>query len=749
MALVPPEALARERIGPLSLGALRRTLSERLGVALPRSTLIRVHTASHGNPLFALEIGRLLAERDTIAAGEPLPVPDDVRELVRIRVAALPEQTRDLLLAAALLAQPSVETLASVFGHPLEAELDAADHAGIAALDGGIVVFAHPLYAAAVVATAGTAARRRTHLRLADAVQSLEERAHHLASGAEGRDEATATLLDEAAANARRRGGLHFAAELLERARVLTPASDIDAAHARGIRAAELHLHAGDRDRARSLLRELLAEALIGSQRAEALRLLAELSYGEEELEESERLLVEALAVDDDPRRSARILLDLTYVTGSRRMDFAAAAELAHRAVENLEGSDEGPLFAEALAYSAMTEFLRGRGLDRGKIERALALEDADRIPPIGLPPGAVAGCLLLYVGRHAEARELLGTVRTRLVERGHEASLAQVLLWLSFVETRCGNFAAADRLADEAIAYAVLTDNLSTHRWAIAQRAWVNAHRGEITEARRQSLEAEVLAQRGVAQIALWVAASRALVELSVGDPDAAWEACRPLTEAVEQIGLGEPTPAFFLPDALEALIALGHLDRAEALLDTFERRGRELDRTWALATGGRCRALLLAARGDLAGAVAALDRALAAHDRIEMPFERARTLVVKGVTERRLRRRAAARRTLEEAASEFERMGAQLWAERARAELDRLGGRRARAEDELTPSERRVVELASSGLSNKEIAARLVVGVHTVEVHLSHAYAKLGVRSRSQLAGRLSGERRNAFKA
>ena len=83
---------------------------------------------------------------------------------------------------------------------------------------------------------------------------------------------------------------------------------------------------------------------------------------------------------------------------------------------------------------------------------------------------------------------------------------------------------------------------------------------------------------------------------------------------------------------------------------------------------------------------------------------------------------------------------MGSPGWAERARSELARVGGRRRQEPGELTPAERRVVELAADGLSNKEIAQTLFVAVRTVEVHLKHAYAKLGIRSRSQLARRLS---------
>jgi ATP/maltotriose-dependent transcriptional regulator MalT len=194
------------------------------------------------------------------------------------------------------------------------------------------------------------------------------------------------------------------------------------------------------------------------------------------------------------------------------------------------------------------------------------------------------------------------------------------------------------------------------------------------------------------------------------------------------------------FLPDALEALIALGELDRAAALITLFERRARELDRGWALATSGRCRALLLAARGDLSAAATALDRTLEQHATIDFPFERARTLLVQGTVERRRRRRNRAAQVLGEALAQFERMDAKSWAKRVRAELDRIDGGTRGSANGLSPSERRVGELAAEGLSNKEIAAALFVSVHTIEVHLSRVYAKLGVHSRTRLAGRLA---------
>ena len=214
-------------------------------------------------------------------------------------------------------------------------------------------------------------------------------------------------------------------------------------------------------------------------------------------------------------------------------------------------------------------------------------------------------------------------------------------------------------------------------------------------------------------------------------------------MTEFVEARGLEEPVRAPFLPDEIEALVALGDLERAARLTETLAACGHRLDRPWALATSYRCRALVLGARGELAASRDAIDEALQAHERLPMPFELARTLLVQGQIERRARRKTAAKESFERALAIFEQIGMPLWAAKARADLDRVGLRRA-AGNELTESERRVAELAASGLTNREVSAQLFISAKTVEATLARAYSKLGIRSRAQLGAHLAGESR-----
>jgi DNA-binding CsgD family transcriptional regulator len=195
----------------------------------------------------------------------------------------------------------------------------------------------------------------------------------------------------------------------------------------------------------------------------------------------------------------------------------------------------------------------------------------------------------------------------------------------------------------------------------------------------------------------------------------------------------------AAWLPDAVEALVGLGRWAEAVPLVDALEANGRRLDRAWMLAVGGRCRALLLGAQGDLDRAVGTAQRALAEHDRLPMPFDQARTLLVLGQLQRRQRHRSVAAATLQKSLAEFEKLGTTLWAEQARQAAGQVH-RPAHHDDTLTDAEHRIAELVASGMSNREVGAKLFVSAKTVEVHLSRIYRKLGIRSRAELGWRIT---------
>ena len=730
---VGPERFVRARLGPVHLEALRVLIESRLGYVHRRPTLLRIAQASGGNPLFAFEIARALGPALSLGPSAPLPVPENLRECVADRVADLPPHAHAALLAAAALSHPTVELVESASS--ADGVLAAKD-SGLLCGEADRLEFAHPLYASAVYMAAGSGRRRALHAQLAERVADPEERVRHRALAAVGPDEQVAAALVGAAAAARARGGWGTAGELLEQARSLTPRSRPAVARERGVRAAEHHIHAGDRPRGRAVLEQILAEAPPGSTRSDALRLLAEIRYNESGFVGVAPLLEEALANTDDPALAVAIELDLCYVHANHFGDTARADGHAASALKHAACTEDRTLLAEALVVGVMVDFLAGRGVDWSRVERALALQEASRPLPLFFRPAALAACLKLWTGRHEEARSELTALRLAAVESGDESDLAYFLVWLAWLEIQGGELTAAAEFADEAAVQATLAGSEFNRAWALSQRAYIGAIRGEVAATRADAGAAIGICMRFEASNPmLWATGALGLLELSLGDPSAAWAALAPLTEALEANGIGEPME-MVVPHALEALIALGELDRAERLLDDFERKARELGRTVALAAGARCRALLLAARGDLHAAHEAIDRSLAEHARTDTPFELARTLLLQGQLHRRRRQKRATRESLERALAIFEPMGARQWAQLARDELTRLGKRRREG---LTASEGRVADLAVQGLSNKEIAQALFVTVHTVEVHLSHAYAKLGVRSRTQLAGRL----------
>ena len=228
--------------------------------------------------------------------------------------------------------------------------------------------------------------------------------------------------------------------------------------------------------------------------------------------------------------------------------------------------------------------------------------------------------------------------------------------------------------------------------------------------------------------------------LEVSVGNYAEALTAVQPMLRTFEAIPGTEIMTASFIPDAVEAMIALGRSSEAEPLIEALERNGRRLNRPWMLAIGARCRSMWLAAQGDVGAAARRAQEAMAEHDRLPMPFERARTQLLLGQLQRRQRQKELSRATLREALHAFEAMGTPLWADRARAELVRAEAVPTR-DLALTASELRVAELAASGMTNKDVAAALFISPKTVEAHLARIYRKLGIKTRAEL-GRVIGD-------
>jgi DNA-binding CsgD family transcriptional regulator len=276
------------------------------------------------------------------------------------------------------------------------------------------------------------------------------------------------------------------------------------------------------------------------------------------------------------------------------------------------------------------------------------------------------------------------------------------------------------------------------------AAEARVHVHRGRLELAREKAQRAIELADTSGSPWAAMMAAETAgLIELSTGDAQAAHEVLAPFAQMAIAASVAEPGLWSFLPDEIEALVRLGDLDQAGALLEPFEARSQQVGRRRCIATAGRCRGLLLAARGDLPGAEAALEAALITHREVPFPFEEARTLLVAGQVYRRARQKGEAGRCFRAAAETFERLGCPLWGDLARAELARVGLRTSMSGStsaNLTSTERRVAELVAAGHTNAEVASQLFMSRRTVESHLSNIYRKLDVRSRTELSRALT---------
>lgn len=726
-AAVEPARRQALRLGPLSVAALHEMIKNQTGRALPRPVIVRVAGVSGGNPFYTLEIATEL-HRNPPKGGQ-LPIPASLGQLLKERVDRLPGATQDALLGCAMLSRPSVELV------DVET-LEPAERAGIVVIEQGRIMFSHPLLASAVYDRVNPTERRRVHRHLADLVDDLEERARHLALGSVRADEAIAAELDAAAALAACRGAPAGAAELAELALELTPDGEDHRRLARLIVAGRFWFDAGDLGRSEETLRTALSGASEPITRAEALRLLGQVYARRSTFGQAMTVALEALgsAGADDALRGS-IELDLTYYLVSLG-DFPAAERYARSAVQTMDGTGRSGALADALAVLTMCEFLCGRGFDQDRMAKALELEEPTRTRTWQTRPSFLAGLLWLWTGHLGKALGALGGLHTQTLARGEESHVPFLCFYLLWAQLWHGELTAAASTAATAQEAAALLGDPASRGIALASGALLHAHDGSTQLACDEAREA-IGCFEGLEWPAgtIWPLWALGLAQLAAGHPAEVDTALGPLAQMLPSMGAGDPVLGVFIPDEIEALIEIGDLDRAEALLEWFEGRAAELDRPWALATAGRCRSLMLSARGDHEGAVEVLERAISYHDRVEMPLERARTVLVLGRILRRMGSRAAAKEILTEAEDVFAQLGARMWRTRAEEELSRLGARRKSA-DKLSPTETLIANLAASGLSNQEIAERAHLTSKTVEANLTRVYRKLGIRSRGGLA-------------
>jgi DNA-binding NarL/FixJ family response regulator len=313
------------------------------------------------------------------------------------------------------------------------------------------------------------------------------------------------------------------------------------------------------------------------------------------------------------------------------------------------------------------------------------------------------------------------------------ESSRHEVLSALFHAELLAGDWDAAEQHVADASACVELAGLWDERASILARAAAIDAVRGRLTQARAKAVDA-LRQSAGSPFRMLAPLPVLGFVALSADRPAEAVTYLAQTDELCERIGLREPGRIPFHGDYAEALIATGQLDRAAEVLGRLESRGHELGRPWALAVAARCHGLLDIARGDADSATEALRTALEHHDGLPMPFELGRTHLVAGEIHRRLKRRKQAAEHLRIALDIFNGLGAPVWAQRASAELARVG-LRTTSPAGLTETEQQVAELVSEGLSNKEVAQRLFVSLRTVESSLSRIYRKLGVRSRTEL--------------
>jgi DNA-binding CsgD family transcriptional regulator len=700
-----------------------------------------VYRSTAGNPLALLEFASDAPRLEAQALHGIVPVSERIAEAFVIRARSLSEPARRMLVLAAAGGSGDLVLLERA-GHQLGlavADLAAAEGAGLVRLEHGVIEFRHPLARSAVYGQAGAAERREAHRALAGALpdRDADRRAWHLSSAAIGPDDAASAALEQAAARARARSAYSVAATAYERAARLATS---DAARRRLLFAsADAAWLAGLPGRAVALLDEVTGGAPDAPLDARVERLRGFIAIRTGPVMRGHAILVaaaERAAAAGETELAVEMLAEAAYACFYAG-DSEAMRRTAARAVELLpEQPAERTAFLAAIAFG-MSLVLAGAGEDgAASIRDGLAILEASdelRRDP-SLLAWTAAGPLWL---RGAEpGRALIDQALEVARSQGAVGSLPFLLQLVARDHATSDRWSLAQAGYHEAIALARETGQRVDLAACLAGLAWLEARQGRERDCRAHAAEArEICAELGIAMFDIWANAALGDLELGSGRPAAAVERYAQRDAALRSLGVAD-VDVLAGPELVEAHLRVGDDADAASVAEEFCDLARAKGQPWALARAAHCRGLL-AADGEL-------DRefgeALRFHAETVDAFEEARTQLSYGARLRRARRRVHGREQLRAALETFERLGASPWADQARAELTASGEtarrRDATAIDDLTPQELQIALLLAAGKTTREAAATLFLSPKTIEYHLRHAYRKLGISSRAELA-------------
>lgn len=730
--------LATLQVHGLAPRDARTLLDSALRAPLDHEVRQQIVVETAGNPLALLELPRGVSPTE-LAGGFALPGATRLSERIeasyRRRFDDLPPPTQRMMLLAAADPVGDPASLWAAAGYLGLTEQDVTPAVDAELLEvGRRVQFRHPLARSAIYRAADLHERRRIHralMAVTDAEQDPDRRAWHRAQAAAGPHEETAQQLEESARRAQTRGGIAAAAAFLERAATLTPAPERRIP--RMIAAAALALDAGDLAHALEMLDALDSMTLSGEQAARVTLARGHIATGQQRGAEAVELLVQAahdLKQYSSPEAHATvleaILLAIWIPAAPEHLDMVRCAAASLR--------DKGELCAGS-STDLMIDGLISRLVD-GQDRAAPAFHKAlDAVLAETADAGVPAPTVALLWCRVTCAMELWdvgawGLLCTRVVDAARRDGALTVLSaalagYLAVQRMFVGDSLVAQMAMEEGRSLALAIGGAPHTQVELLLSAWSGDEKNVLR------LRSQVRGPHATGLEALDAAVvdwGESILYNSLGRFDTAHQVAARLFKSNHY-----PLVNLAVAELAEAASRADAPDDLAAAEKWITRRAEVTPTAWCTGIAERVRAL--ASEGHLARQhyVSSIDRLGQAGIRTEI----ARSHLLYGEWLRRHGGRAEARHHLRKAKSMFEDMGMSGFTARAARELRGIGDKTTSpdATNALTTQERQVARLAADGMTNPEIAARLFVSPRTVQYHLSKVFAKLAIKSRSEL--------------